>query len=320
MYDVVALGELLIDFTPLGESDRGYPVFECNPGGAPTNVLACLAKLGKRTAFIGKVGDDDFGRFLHTVLVERGISTKGLVFDLEVTTTLAFVHLQPDGERSFSFFRNPGADTRLQPEDVNEALFDAQIFHFGSLSLTHEPARSATLAGLELARRRNLLVSYDPNLRPLLWPNLEEARTRILSVMDQVDIVKLSREELEFLTGSNDLERSSDRFRQEYGIRMLLVTLGREGCWYRMGDLSGYIPGFEVNSIDTTGAGDAFLGGMLFQVLQRDKDLEEWTAEEMDESVEFANAVGALVTTRRGAIPAMPTLREVQQLLESHNA
>ena len=316
MYDVVALGELLIDFTPLGESDRGYPVFECNPGGAPTNVLACLAKLGKRTAFIGKVGDDDFGRFLHTVLVERGISTKGLVFDSEVTTTLAFVHLQPDGERSFSFFRNPGADTRLQPEDVNEALFDAQIFHFGSLSLTHEPARSATLAGLELARRRNLLVSYDPNLRPLLWPNLEEARTRILSVMDQVDIVKLSREELEFLTGSNDLERSSDRFRQEYGIRMLLVTLGREGCWYRMGDLSGYIPGFEVNSIDTTGAGDAFLGGMLFQVLERDKDLEEWTAEEMDESVEFANAVGALVTTRRGAIPAMPTLSEVQELLE----
>lgn len=316
MYDVVALGELLIDFTPLGESDRGYPVFECNPGGAPTNVLACLAKLGKRTAFIGKVGDDDFGRFLHTVLVERGISTKGLVFDSEVTTTLAFVHLQPDGERSFSFFRNPGADTRLQPEDVNEALFDAQIFHFGSLSLTHEPARSATLAGLELARRRNLLVSYDPNLRPLLWPNLEEARTRILSVMDQVDIVKLSREELEFLTGSNDLERSSDRFRQEYGIRMLLVTLGREGCWYRVGDLSGYIPGFEVNSIDTTGAGDAFLGGMLFQVLQRDKDLEEWTAEEMDESVTFANAVGALVTTRRGAIPAMPTLSEVQELLE----
>ena len=144
MYDVVALGELLIDFTPLGESDRGYPVFECNPGGAPTNVLACLAKLGKRTAFIGKVGDDDFGRFLHTVLVERGISTKGLVFDSEVTTTLAFVHLQPDGERSFSFFRNPGADTRLQPEDVNEALFDAQIFHFGSLSLTHEPAECHT--------------------------------------------------------------------------------------------------------------------------------------------------------------------------------
>lgn len=316
MYDVVALGELLIDFTPLGESDQGYPVFECNPGGAPTNVLACLAKLGKRTAFIGKVGDDDFGRFLHTVLVERGISTKGLVFDSEVTTTLAFVHLQPDGERSFSFFRNPGADTRLQPEDVNEALFDAQIFHFGSLSLTHEPPRSATLAGLELARRRNLLVSYDPNLRPLLWPNLEEARTRILSVMDQVDIVKLSREELEFLTGSNDLERSIDRFRQEYGIRMLLVTLGREGCWYRVGDLSGYVPGFEVNSIDTTGAGDAFLGGILFQVLQRDKDLGEWTYEEMAESVKFANAVGALVTTRRGAIPAMPTLSEVQGLLE----
>lgn len=316
MYDVIALGELLIDFTPLGESDRGNPVFECNPGGAPTNVLACLAKLGKRTAFIGKVGDDDFGRFLHTVLVERGISTEGLVFDSEAKTTLAFVHLQPDGDRSFSFFRNPGADTRLRPEEIKEALFEARIFHFGSLSLTHEPARSATLAGLELARRRNLLVSYDPNLRPPLWPNLEEARTRILSVMDRVDIVKISREELEFLSGSNDLEGSSDRLSREYGIRMLLVTLGREGCWYRVGDLSGYVPGFEVNSIDTTGAGDAFLGGILFQVLQRDKDLGEWTYEEMAESVKFANAVGALVTTRRGAIPAMPTLSEVQGLLE----
>ena len=317
MYDVVALGELLIDFTPAGKSENGNMLFESNPGGAPANVLACLAKLGKRTSFIGKVGDDEFGHFLRQTLIDKGIAAEGLVMDPEVKTTLAFVHLQADGERSFSFYRNPGADTRLKPEEINAALFDARIFHFGSLSLTDEPARSATLAALEFAKDKRLLVSYDPNLRPHLWPNLDEARTRILAVMDQADIVKISGEELEFLTGSKDIEQGSTRLCQEYRLRMLLVTLGKDGCYYRLGDLSGQVPSFRVNTIDATGAGDAFFGGMLFQVLQRAKEIDQWTAEEMAMSIRFANATGALVTTRKGAIPAMPNLHEVEQLLAS---
>ncbi|MGI6148738.1 MAG: PfkB family carbohydrate kinase [Limnochordia bacterium] len=316
VYDVVALGELLIDFTPVGSSERGNPVFEANPGGAPTNVLACLAELGKGTGFIGKVGDDDFGRFLRQVLVDKGISTAGLVMDPAVPTTLAFVHLQPDGERSFSFYRNPGADTRLQPEELKEEMFSAQVFHFGSISLTHEPARSATLAALQLAQEKGMLISYDPNLRPPLWPDLDEARRQMLSVMGHVDIVKLSREELEFLTGSHDMESSSERLYRQYGLKLLLITLGKEGCFYRLGGLTGRVPGFNVKSIDATGAGDGFLGGILFQVLEQGTDLEKWTSDQISAAVRFANAVGALVTTQRGGIPAMPSLSAVRKLLQ----
>lgn len=317
VYDVVALGELLIDFTPAGKSASGSALFECNPGGAPANVLACLAGLGKRTSFIGKVGDDQFGHYLHRVLNEQGISTEGLVLDREANTTLAFVHLGPDGDRSFSFHRKPGADTRLRSEELQESLFNARIFHFGSLSLTHEPARSATLEALRLAKDKNLLISYDPNLRPPLWADLAEAKAQILAVMDQVDVVKLSGEELEFLVDSKSIEQGSETLYQKYGLRMLLVTLGKDGCYYKLGSLSGYVPGFRVNSIDATGAGDAFLGGILYQILERKKNIDSWTAEEVIESVRFANAIGALVTTRKGAIPAMPKLAEIERLLTS---
>lgn len=315
MYDVVALGELLIDFTPAGSSENGNVLFECNPGGAPANVLACLAKLNKQTSFIGKVGDDQFGYFLREVLIDNGISTEGLVMDTQVNTTLAFVHLQEDGERSFSFYRKPGADTNLKPEEVKDAMLNTRIFHFGSLSLTDEPARSATIAALRYAKAKNVLVSYDPNLRPPLWSDLDEAKAQILRVMDQVDIVKISGEELAFLTGCEDIQLGSEKLCQEYGLRMLLVTLGKAGCYYQLGDLSGRVSGFEVETIDTTGAGDAFLGGMLFQILERDKDLTKWTAEDISTSVQFANAIGALVTTKKGAIPAMPNRSEIDQLL-----
>ncbi|MDI9422634.1 MAG: PfkB family carbohydrate kinase [Bacillota bacterium] len=315
MYDVVALGELLIDFTPAGQSEQGNCLFACNPGGAPANVLTCLARLGKRTGFLGKVGDDQFGRFLRQVLRAETIATEGLVLSAEAQTTLAFVHLQPDGERSFSFYRSPGADTMLKPDELKAALFNARIFHFGSLSLTNEPARSATMAALQSAKSRGLLVSYDPNLRPLLWPDLTEAKTQMLGVMDQADVVKISRDELEFLTGSGHLEQSSERLFQQYGLSMLLVTLGEDGCYFRLGRLGGHVPGFGVRAVDATGAGDAFLGGMLYQILQRRKAIDQWTLEEMEASVRFANAIGALVTTRQGAIPAMPTLGEVVQLL-----
>lgn len=316
MFDVVALGELLIDFTPAGISEGGNVLFEQNPGGAPANVVACLAKLGRRTGFIGKVGDDDFGRFLRQVLIDRGISAKGLLLDAEEQTTLAFVHLQSDGERSFSFYRQPGADTMLRPEEIAQEMLDTRIFHFGSLSLTAEPARSATKAALRLARDKNTLISYDPNLRPLLWQSLDEARGEMLDVMHMADLVKISLEELEFLTGSTDLEGASQRLQQNYDLKMLLVTMGKEGCYYRLGDLCGHMPGFKVRSIDATGAGDAFLGAMLFQILRLDKDLTEWTAEDLIRSAQFSNATGALVTTRKGAIPAMPSLDEVEQLLE----
>ncbi|MGI6694292.1 MAG: PfkB family carbohydrate kinase [Limnochordia bacterium] len=319
MYDVVALGELLIDFTPAGKSENGNPLFECNPGGAPANVLACLAQLGKKTAFVGKVGDDEFGRFLREVLVARGIATQGLILDAEESTTLAFVHLHADGDRSFSFYRKPGADTRLRPEEVDRSQLDAAIFHFGSLSLTHEPARSATLTALRWAKEKGMLISYDPNLRPPLWPSLEEAKRQILAVMDQADIVKISHEELEFLMGSGDLAGASAQLCREFGLTLLLVTLGKDGCYFRAGELAGFVPGFKVQAVDTTGAGDAFLGGLLFEVLRRDKGPKEWTSEELAESVRFANAVGALAVTRKGGIPAMPSLAQVEEFMSRAN-
>mgnify|MGYP000845557707 FL=1 len=317
MYDVVALGELLIDFTPAGKSDNGNALYECNPGGAPANVLACLAELGKKTAFLGKVGDDEFGRFLRDVLAERGICTKGLILDSEANTTLAFVHLHPDGDRSFSFFRKPGADTLLRPDEIDRAQLNAAIFHFGSLSLTNDPSRSATLTALRWAKEKGMLVSYDPNLRPPLWPSLEEARRQIQAVMRQADLVKISHEELEFLTGTDDLEAGSAQLSRDYGLRLLLVTLGKDGCYFRLGELNGRVPGFQVQAVDATGAGDGFLGGMLYEILRRGKALEAWTGEEMASSVRFANAIGALVVTRKGGIPAMPKLAEVQRLLST---
>ncbi|WP_461367745.1 PfkB family carbohydrate kinase [Candidatus Darwinibacter acetoxidans] len=319
MYDVVALGELLIDFTPAGKSENGNPLFECNPGGAPANVLACLAQLGKKTAFVGKVGDDEFGRFLREVLVARGIATQGLILDAKESTTLAFVHLHADGDRSFSFYRKPGADTRLRPEEVDRSQLDAAIFHFGSLSLTHEPARSATLTALRWAKEKGMLISYDPNLRPPLWPSLEEAKRQILAVMDQADIVKISHEELEFLMGTGDLAGASAQLCREFGLTLLLVTLGKDGCYFRAGELAGLVPGFKVQAVDTTGAGDAFLGGLLFEVLRRDKGPKEWTSEELAESVRFANAVGALAVTRKGGIPAMPSLAQVEEFMSRAN-
>ena len=261
------------------------------------------------------MGADEFGRLLREVLASRGISTHGLVLEEGAQTTLAFVHLHEDGDRSFSFYRSPGADTLLRPEEVDRAQLTASIFHFGSLSLTHEPARSATLAALHWAKERGALISYDPNLRPPLWSSLAEAKRQILAVMDQADIVKISREELEFLTGSDSLAQGSAQLVREYGTSLLLVTLGKDGCFFRLGDLTGLVPGFPVQAVDATGAGDGFLGGMLHEILRRGKALEEWSLAELEASVRFANAIGALVVTRKGGIPAMPSLAEVQSFL-----
>jgi fructokinase len=315
MFDVVALGELLMDVTHIGQSQQKNDLFEANPGGAPANVVGCLAKLGLKVGFIGKVGNDHFGYRLKDALEGMGVCTKGLVMDQEARTTLAFVHLLANGERAFTFYRGYGADTLLRPDEIDPSMFNTRVVHFGSLSLTDEPARSATLYALHEARKRNVLVSYDPNLRPRLWRGLGEARQAILSVMDQADIVKVSEEELEFLTGIDDVVAGSRRMFSDYNLKMLLVTLGDRGCYFRTAGLEDHVPGFAVSTVDTTGAGDAFLGGILYGILSHRKRLQEWDREDVTAAVRFANAVGALSTTKNGAIPAMPSLEEIHRFL-----
>lgn len=313
MFDVVALGEVLIDFTPNGRSENGNLLFERNPGGAPANVLAAVAKLGLKTAFIGKVGNDQFGLFLVNVLKDIDINTEGLVFSNDVNTTLAFVHLNEQGDRSFSFYRNSGADMMLEEDEVNKNIIrNAKIFHFGSVSMTHEPARTATIQAASLAKESNVIVSYDPNLRPALWNSLPEAKETILNCMKYADILKISEEELLFLTGSKDMDTGTQYLYDKYNTKLILVTLGPNGCFFRKGESTGHSQTYDVKTIDTTGAGDAFLGGALYQILQRNKGLEDFTAADIYQCIDFANAVGSLAITKKGAIPAMPTLKEVE--------
>lgn len=317
MFDVVALGEVLIDFTPAGRSEQGYPRFEQNPGGAPANVLAALAKLGRRTAFVGKVGEDAFGIQLGEILQQCGVDISGLVRSAQAHTTLAFVHLNGEGDRSFSFCRNPGADVLLEPGELKRELIEgARIFHFGSISMTHEPAASATREALRIAREKGIPVSFDPNLRLSLWPDPETAKQRIREGLAWADAVKLSEEELHFLTGTEDLEAGSERIAEDYQVKLLLITLGEKGCFYRLGGRSGTIPGFRVKTVDTTGAGDAFLAGVLYGLLNREGLLQDLTEMELQQIIVFANAMGALATTRKGGIPAMPGLEEVIALAD----
>ena len=315
--DVVALGELLIDFTPMGRSASGGALFEQNPGGAPANVLVALARLGGRGAFIGKVGNDQFGTFLKQVLETHGVETHGLRFTSSASTTLAFVHLDRQGNRSFSFCRKPGADTLLEPGEVNLSLIErGGIFHFGSLSLTHEPARTATMHAVRHAKKFGKIISYDPNWRPPLWESAAAAKEGMKAGLAYCDILKISDAELEFLTGETDVPRATDRL-LDLGIKIILATLGPKGCYFRCGTGSGHIPSYPVNVIDTTGAGDAFLGGFLSQLCRLQKAPEELQAAELADMVRFANAVGALCTTQKGAISAMPSEQEVMSLLQT---
>ena len=320
MVDVIAFGELLIDFTSHGFSENGTPLFEQNPGGAPANVLVSLSKLGKKTAFLGMVGSDQFGLFLKNVLNENNVNTEGLKFSETVNTTLAFVHLKKGGERVFSFYRNPGADTMLTKEDLNfELIKSSKIFHFGSLSLTNEPSRSTTIAAVNYAKENGLIISYDPNLRPLLWSSLERAKQQIISCLKFADILKISEEEFHFITGIDDLDIGADILFNQ-GISIILITLGEEGCYYRYKGGSGIVKGYKVNSIDTTGAGDGFLGGILYnfcnKTLEQIKDINK---ERFEGIIKMGNAVGALVTTKKGAIPSMPILDEINDLLAISN-
>jgi fructokinase len=318
MYDITALGEVLIDFTPSGFSENGGILFEQNPGGAPANVLAVLSKFQKRTRFIGKVGNDQFGIFLKNTLKQINVDTSGLVTSVHTNTTLAFVHLDQTGDRTFSFYRDPGADTTLEVEEVNfDTIRDSRIFHFGSVSMTHNPSAATTLAAISFAKENGVLISFDPNLRESLWGNLDHAKEMMCKGLQLSDVVKISEEELVFLTGLSDLEKGSKMISENYQVPLLFITLGGNGCFFRHGETIGLVPGYEVNVKDTTGAGDGFLGGVLYKVLEKNCKIDQLLKEELTEIASFANAVGALATTKRGAILSMPTLDETNTLITS---
>lgn len=313
-YDVAALGELLIDFTENGISSQGNPIFEANPGGAPCNVLAILQKLGKKTAFIGKVGKDIFGRQLAEVVRSTGIDVTNLTTDSKVPTTLAFVHTLAGGDREFSFIRDPSADMMLRKEEINaDIVKSAKIFHFGTLSSTHEGVREATRYGVDLAKENGALISFDPNLRPPLWNSLEDARREIEYGLAKCDILKISDNEIEFMTGSTDYDKAVRELMEKYDIRLAFATLGKNGSRAYYGDLKAECMGFKVNTIETTGAGDTFCGSALNYILEH--DINSLTENDLRELLTFANAAAAIITTRRGALKVMPEKEEILELI-----
>lgn len=310
---VVCFGELLIDFVPTvnGVSLADAPAFKKAPGGAPANVAVGIARLGGSSAFIGKVGEDEFGRMLVDILKENNVEHKGMRFDLGARTALAFVTLKADGEREFMFFRNPSADMLLTESELDVDLIQqAKIFHYGSISLITDPCKSAHLAAMRIARDTGSILSYDPNLRLPLWPSASEAREGILSIWDKADLIKVSEEEVGFLTGGADpFDDTVVRNLFHPNLKLLLVTEGQQGCRYYTKDFSGRVKGLAVEAVDTTGAGDAFVSGILSQLA---KDLTLLQKEEsLREALKFANACGAITVTERGAIPALPTREAV---------
>lgn len=315
--DAVALGELLIDFTMEGADEAGYPTMAAHPGGAPANFLAAMAKFGGRTALLGKVGDDAFGALLHKTLEQAGIGTAGLVTDGAVFTTLAFVTLDERGDRDFSFARKPGADTALRPEEVDPELIDrARVFHFGTLSLTHEPARSATQKAVEYARKTGKIISFDPNLRLPLWEDPACAREQMLWGLEQADVVKISREEVGFLFALAPREGGAhilDRF----GAKLVFVTCGEDGCFYRNPQNAGHVPALKgLRVVDTTGAGDIFGGSAAWAMLQTGKAPEELEGEELERIVRFATAAAGLSTTKPGGISSVPEYEAVIRAIQ----
>ncbi|HZG15802.1 MAG TPA: carbohydrate kinase [Candidatus Bathyarchaeia archaeon] len=315
MFDCIAVGELLIDFTPTGVNDKGNCMFCQNPGGAPANVLVALSKLGRKTAFIGKVGRDQFGYFLKDTLQAQKIDTSGLVFTNNFHTTLAFVHLDQNGDRSFTFYRKPGADMMLEKSELNlEMIKRTRIFHFGSVSLTDEPSRTATLTAARYANELGIHVSFDPNYREPLWNDVKKAKDVIWEGISYSHIVKLSEEEFTLLTGTEDLAEGTKVLDDLSNRRLILVTLGEKGAFYRFGEITGMVAGYVVDVVDTTGAGDAFMGAILYQLFDQEC-LELLTSSEIEKMLRFANAAGALATTKMGAIPAMPALEVIQQLI-----
>ena len=318
-YDVTALGELLIDFTENGISGQGNPVLEANPGGAPCNVLSMLSKLGHKGAFIGKIGDDMFGNQLTYAIKEVGIDTTGLKRDSQVHTTLAFVHTLEDGDREFSFYRNPGADMMLSESDIDETLIkDSKIFHFGSLSMTDEVCRKATRKAIEIAEKSGAILSYDPNLREPLWKSMDEAKEQILYGMQHCNVLKISDNEIQWLTGEEDFTKGVHWILERYHIPLILVSMGKEGSRAYYKDLIVEAkPFIQKNTIETTGAGDTFCACVLHYVLEH--GLTDLTENGLKEMLTFANAAASIITTRKGALRVMPEREEVEKLLSCFN-
>ena len=316
-YDVVALGELLIDFAPHSVNEAGYPVLSANPGGAPGNFLAALTKYGCRTAMIGKVGDDAFGKALVKTLEDAGIDARGIRIDPNVFTTLAFVSLDASGNRDFSFARKPGADTCLTPEEVDEELIaDAKVFHFGTLSLTDEPAAGATRHAIELAKRHGALISLDPNLRKPLWKREEDAREAIEWSLHQADIVKISDEEIDWLWGFSP-EEGAEKLLREYGVSLVYATLGPKGCYAANGTnrVTVHSPS-GIHVVDTTGAGDIFGGSAMSQFIRCKKTPADLTETELRRIVSFACTAASLSTQTHGGIASVPEYSDVTRKME----
>jgi len=319
MFDALAIGELLIDFACLSTDEDQYPTMAAHPGGAPANFLAALQKFGAKTAFISKVGSDAFGRLLKGTLQKAGIDASGVVVCGDTFTTLAFVTFDAEGDREFSFARKPGADTRLRRDEIDTALIDQSgLLHFGTLSLTDEPARSATQFAVRYAREHGKLITFDPNLRKPLWDSLDEAKKQMLWGLGQADVVKISDEESDFLFGELPYEKAAEKICTEFGVGLVFLTLGKSGCLYRNARACGSVPGLTgLRTIDTTGAGDIFGGSAVWKLLQTGKAPEELDGEELRGIARFACVSAGLSTTKPGGIFSVPSLEEVENVLKT---
>ncbi|KAL8048795.1 hypothetical protein ABFX02_07G090300 [Erythranthe guttata] len=313
---IVSFGEMLIDFVPTvsGVSLAEAPGFLKAPGGAPANVAIAVARLGGKAAFLGKLGDDEFGHMLAGILKENGVSADGVRFDKGARTALAFVTLRADGEREFMFYRNPSADMLLTPDELNlDLIKSAKVFHYGSISLIVEPCRSAHIKAMEVAKSAGALLSYDPNLRLPLWPSAEYAKEQIMSIWNKADVIKVSDVELEFLTGSNKIDDESAMSLWHDNLKLLLVTLGEKGCRYYTKQFRGSVDAYHVKAVDTTGAGDSFVGALLGKIVDDHAIIQDEA--KLKEVLKYSCACGAITTTKKGAIPALPTHSEVLSLL-----
>ena len=308
--DILTIGEILIDLTQTGRDEKGIPQFAANPGGAPANLAVAAAKLGAQTAFIGKVGDDAFGRYLTEVLRENGVDASGVAVDETYPTTMAVVSVDARGERDFSFYRSANADVMLSASDIPDAaLRQAKLVHFGSVSLTADPSRAATLDAVRRAKGMGKTITYDPNYRANLWPDADTAVARMKAPLGLVDILKVSDEELPLLTGTADCAAGTAAL-AEQGVKLIFVTLGPDGVFYRLGEKTGHVPGVRCTVGDTNGAGDTFFGAALSKLCK--EDLAALTPKTLEPILAFANKAASITTSRRGAIPAMPTLAEVE--------
>lgn len=316
MYDVIAIGELLIDFTCKSTDADGYPTMEAHPGGAPANFLAALNKYGAKTALLGKVGKDTFGKLLLTTLKNAGIDCAGMVEDDSVFTTMAFVTLDETGNREFAFARKPGADTQIRFEEIDLSMLEnTKVFHFGTLSLTDEPAKEATQKCVAYAKSKGAMITFDPNLRKPLWKDLADAKEQMLWGLQQSDVVKISDEEVEFLFGLSP-EAGAAHILNTCGVKLVFVTCGAEGCYFSNGSAKGHVPGISgIHVKDTTGAGDIFGGSAVSQLLKLGKAPEELSEQQLRQIVDFACAAAGLSTTRAGGISSVPSIEEVQTML-----